>query len=64
MKRIYLFSLGLFLQSCSSLTELYRSAEDIANNDCIDLTVSKDVLEDEEKDLKLTIELTKHPKNQ
>ncbi len=64
MKRIYLFSLGLFLQSCSSLTELYRSAEDIANNDCIDLTVSKDVLDDEEKDLKLTIELTKHPKNQ
>lgn len=64
MKRIYLFSLGLFLQSCSSLTELYQSAEDIANNDCIDLTVSKDVLDDEEKDLKLTIELTKHPKNQ
>lgn len=59
-----MFSAAVFLQSCSSLSELYKSAEDIANNDCIDLTVSKDVLEDEEKDMKIQIELTKHPKNQ
>lgn len=58
-----MFSAAVFLQSCSSLSELYKSAEDIANNDCIDLTVSKDVLEDEEKDMKIQIELTKHPKN-
>ena len=64
MNKICLFVLGLFLQSCSSLTDLYRSAEDIANNDCIDLTVSKDVLEYEEKYMKIQIELTKHPKNQ
>ena len=63
MKKVIMFSAAVFLQSCSSLSELYKSAEDIANNDCIDLTVSKDVLEDEEKDMKIQIELTKHPKN-
>ena len=40
-----LFVLMALLTSCGTLPQLYKSVEDIADNDAIDVMVSKDAFE-------------------
>ena len=55
MKIILIIS-AIFLASCNTLPQLYQSAEDIANDDAIDITISREVL-NKGTDLNITIDV-------
>jgi hypothetical protein len=55
MKTLYLISL-LMMTSCSTLPELYRDVENIATNNAVDISLSKEVIESG-KNLTISIEL-------
>lgn len=59
MKRIFLVSI-FFLSSCTSLPELYQTAEDIANDDAIDIMISREAI-NKKKDVNVNIEIKNAP---
>ena len=56
MKKVIPFILFLFT-ACNTLPQLYESVEDVATNNAIDISVSKEVVE--EADLTIAIQLNK-----
>lgn len=57
MKKVIPFILFLFT-ACNTLPQLYESVEDVATNNAIDISVSKEVVE-KEADLTIAIQLNK-----
>lgn len=55
MKIISLMAL-IFLTACNALPQLYQTAEDIANDDAIDITISREAL-NKGTDLNITIDV-------
>ena len=55
MKTIPLISL-IFPLGCNALPQLYQTAEDIANDDAIDITISREAL-NKGTDLNITIDV-------
>ena len=47
----------MILCSCNALPELYRSVEDIANDDAIDIMISREAIS-KKKDINISIDLT------
>lgn len=53
---ILLGTCAAYMTSCQALPQLYQTAEDIANDDIIDITVSKGVMQ-KETDMRVSIEI-------
>ncbi len=47
---------GIYLTSCQALPQLFQSAEDIANDDIIEITISKGLLQ-KETDLQVIVDM-------
>ena len=60
MKRLFLISL-VFLSSCTTLPQLYQSVDDMATNNSIDVSISKEVI-DSGKNLSMSIDLNEMEK--
>lgn len=63
MNHVFLIPVvSVLLMSCTTLPELYQSIEDIANDDGIELTISREAIQ-KKNDVNVNIEIKNNDKN-
>lgn len=61
-KGIFLVASLIGLSGCTQLPQLFKSVEEIANNDCVTIKVDKDAFESK-LDLKINLDLSHKDKD-